>query len=395
MRICHFGSSHSSHVRRWVGWFAARGHENHIVTDLPSEIEGVTLHVLPSLREFDPRPRWERFKDWSIHDWRLRHLRILKWARDRVKEINPDIVHSHMLWYPGMLGAFVSSKKYVITVFNGDVSWRKDRRLINCLGLRFALHKADAITSVSRNLLEDCLHWGARKEKLHHIMRGVDLSRFHPVNDRLNLRRTLGLSPGPVVLSPRSASKLYNLDTILLATPEVIRHFPNAQVVFMWQSASEEEATTLKTLAASLNLERNVHFVGNVPYERVHLYNQAADVMVSVPSHDGVSSSILEAMSCGDVPVASDLHTVREWIKSGENGLLVTPRDIKTLGEAIINLLKNEGMRKTIAEQNWKLIKEKGGQDYWMGKMEELYSSLIRGTRIRNGMGLLFKGRRA
>jgi len=381
MKICHFGSIHSSHVRRWVSWFAARGHENHIVTDLSDEIPGVIIHVLPSLREFDPRPRWERFKDWSIHDRRLRYLRVLKWARDRVKEINPDIVHSHMLWYPGMLGAFVSSKKYVITVFNGDVSWRKDRKLINRLGVWYAIHKADMITSVSQNLLEDCRRRGARKETLYHIMRGVDLIRFRPVDDRLSLRRTLGLGPGSVVLSPRSAGKLYNLDSILLATPEVVKHFPNVQMVFIWQSASEEETGALNNLVASLNVERNVHFVGNVPYERVHLYNQAADVMVSVPSHDGVSSSILEAMSCGAVPVASDLRTVREWIKPGENGLLVTPRDIKALGEAVIKLLKNEDMRKTIAEQNWKLIKEKGDQDYWMGKMEEIYYNLIRDSR--------------
>ena len=368
-------------MRRWVGWFAARGHESHLVTDLPDEIPGVTLHVLPSLREFDPRPRMERFKDWSIHDWRLRYLRVLKWARDRVKEINPDIVHSHMLWHPGMLGAFVPSKKYVITVFNGDVSWRKDRKLINRLTLRFAIRKANLITSVSQNLLEDCRRWGARKKKLYRIMRGVDLSRFRPVNDRLNLRCTLGLGSGPVVLSPRSAGKLYNLDAILLATPEVVKHFPSAQIVFIWQSASEEEAGALNNLAASLNVEQNVHFVGNVPYERVHLYNQAADVMVSVPSYDGVSSSILEAMSCGAVPVVSNLSTTREWVEDNRNGLLVTPRDVNGIAQAIIALISNEQKRYEMAQRNAEMIRLQGDQDMWMGKMEEIYYDLIRDSR--------------
>ena len=332
-------------MRRWVCWFASRGHESHLITDLAGSIEGVTLHLLPNLREYDTRPRRERFRDWSFHDWRLRYLRVLKWAMNRVKEIDPDIVHSHILWYPGMLGAFVPSSKYVVTVFNGDVSWRKDRKLTNRLSVRYAMRKADIITSVSQNLLEDCRRWGAKKAKLHRIMRGVDVNRFRPANDHLSVRRKLELDPGPIILSARSAGKMYNLDSILMATSHLVKYFQNIQVVFIWQSASEEEAAALRNLAASMDVERNVRFVGNVPYERVHLYNQAADVMVSVPSHDGVSSSILEAMACGAVPVASNLSTTREWVEHDRNGLLLAPRDGNGIAQAIIALLSDDQKR--------------------------------------------------
>ncbi len=368
-------------MQRWVHWFASRGHESHLITDLPGRIEDVTLHVLPSLRQHDPRPRRERFKDWSFHDWRLRYLRVLKWAIDRVNEINPDIVHSHILWYPGMLGAFVPSKKYVITVFNGDVSWRKDRKLINRLGVWYAIRKADIITSVSQNLLDDCRRWGAKKTKLHRIMRGVDLSRFDLVKDRQNVRRELGLGPGPVVLSQRNVAKLYNLDTILLATPEVLKHFPNLQVVFIGMPNSEEETTSLANLATALNVERNVLFTGTIPYERIHLYNQVADVSVSVPSSDGLSSSILEAMSCGAVPVASNLPTTREWVKHNKNGLLVAPRDVHALTQAIIALLSDDQKRCEMRDRNAEKMRLEGSEDMWMGKMEELYYSLIADKR--------------
>lgn len=70
--------------------------------------------------------------------------------------------------------------------------------------------------------------------------------------------------------------------------------------------------------------------------------------MVSAPTSDGVSSSIIEGMACGAVPVASDLPTVREWVEHGENGLLVEPRDIEALSDAIINLLKNEKKKKDL-----------------------------------------------
>ncbi len=381
MKICHFGWCRSSHVWRWVRWFASRGHESHIITDKPGDIEGVKEHIIPSLWEPDLRPRRERFKDWSFHHWRLRCLRVLKWARDRVNEINPDVVHSHMLWYPGMLGAFVPSKKYVITAFNGDVSWRKDRKLINRIGVRYAIHKADIITSVSHNLLEDCRRWGARNGKLYRIMRGVDIKRFHPCENRDALKSKLGLHSGSVILSSRSAGGLYNLDTIVKATSLIIKKFPDIQIVFVWQSATDDQIFELRKLTVSLRLEQNIIFFGEISYDNMYQYYQAADILVSVPSTDGVSSSIIEGMACGTVPVASNLPTVKEWVEHGKNGLLVEPRDIEALSEAVIDLLKNEKKRKTFAERNLELIKEIGNQDYWMGKMEELYYRLITNSR--------------
>lgn len=364
-------------MRRWIQWFAARGHKNHIISDLAGDIPDVTQHILPSLREFDSRPRRERFKAWSFHHWDLRYLRVLKWARDLVKQINPDVVHSHMLWYPGMLGAFVPSKAYVITAFNGDVTWRKDRKFINCLGVKYAIRKADAITSVSKNILSECERWGAKKTKLHNIMRGVDISRFHPCFSRDELKKNLGFNAKFLVFSPRSSAPLYNLDTIISSIPAVIKIVKDVKFVFAGNPVSDSGIIELKKLAHFLDVENYVDFLGSIPYEKMHQYYQIADVMVSVPTSDGVPSSIIETMACGAVPIASDLPTVREWVAQDKSGILVAPQNVPELSNAIVRLLKNENIRKEIAERNWSLIQEKGDQDYWMGKMEKIYHSLL------------------
>ena len=99
--------------------------------------------------------------------------------------------------------------------------------------------------------------------------------------------------------------------------------------------------------------------------------------MVSVSKYDSGPVALQESMACGDVPVISDLPSVREWIKNDWNGILVDPNNVDQIADSIIRLLENEEMRKIFAERNWKLIQEKGDQENWMGKMEEMYYSLI------------------
>jgi len=110
----------------------------------------------------------------------------------------------------------------------------------------------------------------------------------------------------------------------------------------------------------------------------VPLYHKASDVMVSVSQYDSGPVALKESMACGNVPVISDLPSVREWIKDGWNGILVDPNNVDQIADSIIKLLENDQMRKTFADRNWKLIQEKGDQEYWMGRMEELYYELLK-----------------
>jgi len=103
--------------------------------------------------------------------------------------------------------------------------------------------------------------------------------------------------------------------------------------------------------------------------------------MVSVSQYDSGPVALQEAMACGDVPVISDLPSVREWITDDWNGLLVDPENVDQIADSIIDLLQNDTKRDRFAEINWKLIQEKGDQEFWMGKMEKLYYEVFEGHK--------------
>ena len=365
-------------------WFAGRGHDISIITNTPKEIDGVKVYDIR--RKPDNRPRIERYKDFYFNvSWKwLQKLNEIVRIRKLVGEISPDIVHSHTLWYPGYLGVYIQGYPFVLTVLNGDVLWKKDSidsyaRIRTKLGIK----KADIIVGESEELLNACIRHGAKKDKVHLMRRGVDLTKFNCNGNRNEIRHKLGLpKDSKIVLSPRNTASFYNLHKIVKAIPEVISKIEDVYIVFIWHGDNPEKENELKKLALQMGVRNAIKIVGFVNYDEVALYHKASDIMVSVSRYDSGPQALLEAMACGDVPVISDLPSVREWIKDGWNGLLVEPSNVDQIADSIINLLQNEEMRKLFAERNWKLIQERGNQDYWMGKMEELYYSLVKDARI-------------
>ena len=389
LRICHIGWAQSIHVVRLMKWFANKGYDISIITDNPTEIDGVKIYVIPKSFDVDARARWKRYMRLSFNIYilqKIRHqlLRIL-WIRNIVKEINPDIIHLHSLWYPGYLGVYINGYPFVVTVLNGDVLWNKDDidlkiKFYERVRTKYALKKANLITGESKTLIDACMRHGVSKNKLH-ITRcgGIDLTVFNCNEDKSAIRSSLGLSSHfKIVLSPRNiTTDIYNIDKIVKAIPKIFNKVKDVLFVFIWHAQNNDKEKILKDLVLELGIQENVKIVGSVTHDKIALYHKASDIMVSVSQYDSGPVALQEAMACGDVPVISDLPSVREWITDDWNGILVDPNNVDQIADSIIDLLQNDTKRDRFAKINWKLIQEKGDQEYWMRKMEELYYSLL------------------
>jgi len=388
LKICHIGWAASIHVERLMRWFAGRGYDIAIITNTPKEIDGVKVYDIR--RRSDPRPRLERFKELSFNaHWEvfLKLNEIIR-LRKLIDEISPDIIHSHSLWYPGYLGVYVGGYPYVITVLNGDVLWEKDdikyydRGFYTNLRTKWAIKKADLVTGVSEELVNACIQRGAKKDRAHVMRRGVDLIKFNCSGNKTEIRKKLNLPLNvKIILSPRNTGWFYNLDKIVKAIPGVVSKVKDVFFVFIWHGDSPEKENELLGIASEMGVKDYIRIAGFVNHDDVALYHKASDVMVSVSQYDSGPVALQEAMACGDVPVISDLSCVREWIDDERNGLLVEPDNVEQIAASIIRLLANDEMRHSFAERNWKLIQEKGDQEYWMSRMEELYYELLKKRR--------------
>jgi len=313
-------------------------------------------------------------REFSIHDRRIFEF---NWIRRLVKKLNPDILHSHALWYPGYYGVFLNVRNFVVTVMNGDVLYHhgRDAGFAHHLMVMYAVRKAKLITGVSQTLIDAAIRHGARKDKTRVVRRGVDFSLFNSSENRNEIRKKLSLSAKYIVLSPRYLAPVGNVETLIRTVPLIVQKIQDIEFVFIFPN--ETQLSYLQDLARRLQIEHYLKFVGRVLHEDVALYHQAADVMVSIPLADSGPIAMQEAMACGAIPIMSDLPCVREWIEHDWNGILVPAKNFQRLANEIIELLENNEKRSLFAERNLKLIQEKGDQEYWMKRMEELYYSLL------------------
>lgn len=106
----------------------------------------------------------------------------------------------------------------------------------------------------------------------------------------------------------------------------------------------------------------DVHFIGYVPDQELARYYQSSHVLCAPSTgFESFGMVLLEAMAAGTPIVASDIEGYRSVVKHKIEGLLVPPRDINALADALIYLLQRPRLRQamsccgqaTAAHYNW------------------------------------------
>jgi glycosyltransferase involved in cell wall biosynthesis len=93
-----------------------------------------------------------------------------------------------------------------------------------------------------------------------------------------------------------------------------------------------------------LHLEPYVTLVGYVPDEDLPALYNSADLFVYPSLYEGFGIPVLEAMACGTPVVASNATSIPEV--AGTAALLVDPRDVTALADAMVRALTDPDLRK-------------------------------------------------
>ena len=228
-----------------------------------------------------------------------------------------DLVHAH--WLPAGAVALTTGKPFVVQLWGTDVELAQRARPV----ARAVLRRARLVICASNALADSARELGAREVRV--IPSGVDVPE----------QVAEAADPPEVLFAGRLSPEKGILELV-------------------------EAANGMKLVVAGDGplRDRVPGALGFVPHHALGpLYERAA--VVAVPSHrEGFGVVCAEAMAYGRPVVAGAVGGLLDLVADGETGLLVPPRDVPALREALERLLGDRELRRRMGEAARERVRE-------------------------------------
>lgn len=343
--------------------FRKKGHEIFVVSSGGSmkpefEIEGLRLKTLDIRTKSELNPKLYR----ALPE-------LIRW----LKKERIEIVHAHTrvtqvmaFWLQKLSGV-----PYVTTV-HGFYKRRLGRRILPAWGER-----AVAISEPVGDHLRDVFHFPL--ERIRVIYNGVDfadfLARFKSHHPK-EVRREYGISEeAPVVGVTARLVADKGHKYLIRAVKRLESEFPDLSLLIVGDGRYR---TQLNELAQKLKLLDRVYFTGNLRDVAKPL---AAVNVFALPAvwREGFGLSIVEAMICQKPIIVTNIWALNTLIQNGVNGILVEPRDVEGLADAIRRVLNDANFRERISKAGQETAYERFALGRMVGELEAVYQEVLQG----------------
>jgi glycosyltransferase involved in cell wall biosynthesis len=289
-----------------------------------------------------------------------------------------EVVHTHDLW-SNLMGVPAAKLAGVPAIISSrrdlaHFDWYQGKKRA---WLRRIQNLSDAVLANATPIRDALIaEDGFAPEKLRVIHNGVDTLRFQQ-----GKRDRERLFPGQrnatlVVLVGNMHSDVKGHPWLIAAAPAVVAIFPQVRFVFAGDGEMRDQ---FEKQARDLGLQSHFLFLGR--------RNDVPDVLAScdiavLPSRaEGLPNAVLEYMAAGLPAIVSRVGGNAELVQDGVNGLLVPAEDTGALSAALLRLLREPGMARTMAESGQRMAVENYSFDRLIREVDALYTELLERRR--------------
>jgi glycosyltransferase involved in cell wall biosynthesis len=159
-------------------------------------------------------------------------------------------------------------------------------------------------------------------------------SRF-VVGDKAAARAALSIAGEPVYLFVGRLDPNKDPLTIVKAFIQFLSLQPLARLYMIYQDDQLLKQVQELIEADQKAMER-IHLVGPVPHDQLQDWYNGADFILSGSHYEGSGVSVCEAMSCGCIPLVTDIASFRRMTGPGKCGLLFEPGNAASLLDVLV-----------------------------------------------------------
>jgi glycosyltransferase involved in cell wall biosynthesis len=299
------------------------------------------------------------------------HLDLLAGFRLRrlVQAGGYQIVHFHTArahalspWLRGLPAKRLVTRRMDYPIFRG----RRTRLLYE--------QSVDIVIAISQSVEAALLAGGVPSARIRRIPSGIETTRYLPNEHvRRQIRATLGIEPHEhIVLTVGALTERKGHGLLFSAAYMLQEQGIRLRYVICGEGSLR---ASLESQVRTLGLQDVVHFMGFTP--DIPRYLAAADILVHVPSWEGLGVAVIEALAAGLPVIASRVGGIPDLIDDQVTGLLVPPQDAAALAVAIERLVHNPQWAKTLGTKGQAFVQAQFDVSVMAQANESLYNELL------------------
>jgi len=177
---------------------------------------------------------------------------------------------------------------------------------------------------------------------------GVDMQRFNPdlfsTIDRSLVKQALGIPQDAfVLLFVGRIVRDKGVVELVRAFENVISHPLNAYLLFV---GPQDLSLAELGIEEASQIKKRVKFTGYTDTPEKYM---AASDLLCIPSYrEGFGTVVIEAAAMGLPAIGTNIYGLSDAIVDGQTGLLIEPRNLEDLSEALIRLIQNNHERQIL-----------------------------------------------
>lgn len=176
------------------------------------------------------------------------------------------------------------------------------------------------------------------------------------------VRKELGIPAGAkIILTVSRLVEEKGHRYLVEAAQKVLKEFPDVYFVIVGWGPLEESLKSTVNSQMSNVISSQVIFPGRMDIRDVL---PLADIYAEPSVMTDLPIAIMEAMRLGKPIVATKVGEIPVFVRDGESGFLVEPKDTSALAEKIICLLKDGGLRKKFGIAAEKIVRQYSFEEY-------------------------------
>ncbi len=330
---------------------------------------GIDFHIAGNWGYTSEEERKADEEKYGVHIYQIDFIRApydpgnrkaMKQLREVIDRENFDVIHCNTP-IGGLLGRLAGKKcgvKKVIYQVHG-FHFYKGAPLLNWLIYypieRLLARYTDGLITINCEDFEFAQRLKLRNGgKVYYVPGvGIDIEQFQfDPAVRESKRQELGITDDTIMLISAGELNDNKNNRVIISALSALKD-PKVQYFLCGVGEREE---TLQKQAEAAGLGQQVHFLGYRQDMKELL--QAADAFVMPSFREGLSRSIMEAMSCGLPCIVSKIRGNEDLVEERSGGFLRAPVDVAGFAEAIKQISDNADLRQKMREYNLERIKK-------------------------------------